>query len=80
MDDMAYVNIPVPKDVADRLRSDEDRARAGRVLSELMRPASPESDPLRVLIAALKDEAHGAGLTDAMIDAELAAYNAERRS
>jgi hypothetical protein len=80
MDDLAYVSIPVPKDVAERLRSDEDRARVGRVLSELMRPASPESDPLKLLIDAIKDQAHGTGLTDAMIDAELAAYNAERRS
>jgi hypothetical protein len=45
----------------------------------MVRPGSPETDPLAALIAEMKAEARTAGLTDADIDAELAAYNAERR-
>ena len=45
------------------------------------RPVSPESaDPLEAAILAVKAQARADGLTDAEIDAELAAYNAERRS
>jgi hypothetical protein len=40
---------------------------------------SPEDDPPAALIAEVEAEARSDGLTDAEIDAELAAYNAERR-
>jgi hypothetical protein len=39
----------------------------------------PERDPLIRAIAGLKAQAHAAGLTDEIIDEELAAYNAERQ-
>ncbi|HEX3883738.1 MAG TPA: hypothetical protein VHW66_13840 [Stellaceae bacterium] len=39
----------------------------------------PEVTPLARAIAELKAEARAAGLTDAEIDAELAAFKAERR-
>jgi hypothetical protein len=45
-----------------------------RVLSSRSGPS-----PLAEAIAALKVEVRQAGLTDAEIDAEIAAYNAERR-
>ena len=60
----------------------QDPARAdavGRLVSDILRPADAASDPLAVLIAELKAEAHGAGLTDAEVDAELARHHAERR-
>ena len=44
----------------------------------MLRPRSGPS-PLAAAIAKLKAEARAAGLTDADIDAELAAYDAERR-
>jgi hypothetical protein len=40
----------------------------------------PGDDPLVEAIAALKAEVCATGLTDAEIDAELDAYNAERRT
>lgn len=51
----------------------------GELVSQLLRPDSPEMDPLTALIAAVKAEARANGLTDEMIDAELDAYNAEHR-
>ena len=51
----------------------------GRLVSDMLRPSDPETDPLAALIAAVKAEARASGLTDEDIDAELAAYNAERR-
>ena len=44
----------------------------------MLRPHSGPS-PLALAIAEMKADARAAGLTDADIDAELAAYNAERR-
>jgi hypothetical protein len=42
-------------------------------------PTTANDDPLAGLIAEVKAEARAGGLTDEEIDAELAAYNAERR-
>jgi hypothetical protein len=50
----------------------------GRLVSRVLRPRAGPS-PLAQAIAELKAEARTAGLTDADIDAELAAYNAEHR-
>lgn len=80
MDREVNVVIPVTPEVADLLR-DPARARAvGRLVSDLVRPERPETDPLAALIAEIKAEARADGLTDQEIAAELAAYNAERRS
>ena len=45
----------------------------------VMQLIAVQADPLLPVIAALKAEARASGLTDEEIDAELAAYNAERR-
>jgi hypothetical protein len=47
-------------------------------VSRVLRPRSGPS-PLAQAIVELKAEARAAGLTDVEIDAELVAYNAERR-
>ena len=79
MDGDVVVGIPVSPEAADMLK-DEDRIKAvGRLVSDLLRPSSPEADPLAATIAEIKAEARADGLTDADIDAELAAYNAGRR-
>lgn len=79
MSDEVLVRIPVSPEAAALLR-DGARARAvGRLVSDLLRPGSAGTDPLAALIAEVKAEARAGGLTDAEIDAELAAYNAERR-
>lgn len=72
------VTIPVEPEVASALADARNRAAMGRLVSRVLRPHSGASAPARA-IAELKAEARAAGLTDADIDAELAACNAERR-
>jgi hypothetical protein len=74
------VEIEVSAEAAKALADDERRRQVGKVVSLLaVRPSAPEHDPLAILFAAIKRDAEADGLTDADIDAELAAYNAERR-
>ena len=73
------VTIPVDPQAAAALRDVRNRAAVGRLVSRVLHP-QPGDDPLIEAIAALKAEVRAAGLTDEEIDAELAAYNAERRS
>ncbi len=72
------VTIPVDAAVAAALADTRNRAAVGRLVSRVLRPHAGPS-PLAQAIAAMKEDARAAGLTDADIDAELAAYNAERR-
>jgi hypothetical protein len=79
MSDEVVVSIPVSPEAAEMLR-DRERARAvGKLVSDILRPANPGMDPLAALIAEVKADARAGGLTDEEIDAELSAYNAERR-
>jgi hypothetical protein len=80
MDDIVMVAIPVSAEAAKALADEARRSRVGKIVSDLLRPNSPESDPLAVLIAEVKKGARRAGLTDEEIEAELDAYNAERRN
>jgi len=72
------VTIPVDPEAAAALADARNRKAVGRFVSRALRPWAGSS-PLAQAIAELKKEARGAGLTDADIDAELAAHNAERR-
>jgi hypothetical protein len=78
MDSTVDVTIPVEPEAAAALADARNRAAVGRLVSRVLRPRSGPS-ALAQTIAQLKAEARAAGLTDADIDAELAAYNAERR-
>ncbi len=78
MDDRIDVTIPVEPEAAAALADARNREAVGRLVSRVLRPRSGPS-PLAHAIAELKAEARASGLTDADIDAELAAYNAERR-
>lgn len=78
MDSTVDVTIPVEPEVAAALADERNRAAVGRLVSRVLRPHSGPS-ALAQAIAELKAEVRAAGLTDADIDAELAAYNAERR-
>lgn len=78
MDSTVDVTIPVEPEAAAALADARNRAAVGRLVSRVLRPHAGPS-PLGQAIAALKAEARAAGLADADIDAELAAYNAERR-
>jgi hypothetical protein len=79
MSDDVMASLPVTPEAAELLRDTERARRMGKLVSDLLRPATPETDPLAVLIAEVKADARAAGLTDEEIDAEMAAYNAERR-
>jgi hypothetical protein len=78
MDKTVDVTIPVEPEVAAALVDARNREAVGRLVSRVLRRRSGPS-PLAEAIAELKAEARAAGLTDADIDAELAAYNAEHR-
>jgi hypothetical protein len=78
MDNMIDVTIPVEPEAAAALADTRNREAVGRLISRVFSSRSGPS-PLAQAIAALKAEVRQAGLTDAEIDAELAAYNAERR-
>jgi hypothetical protein len=73
------VDVTIPVEAAAALADARNREAVGRLVSRVLRPRSGPS-PLAEAIAELKAEARAAGLTDAEIEAELAAYNAERRN
>jgi hypothetical protein len=72
------VTIPVEPAAAAALADVRNREAVGRLVSRVLRPRSGPS-PLAQAIAEMKADARAACLTDADIDAELAAYNEERR-
>lgn len=77
MPDTVPVTLEVEPAAAAALGDPRTRARIGRLISRVLQPA-----PVEHLIAAmdaLAAEAERRGLTDEILEAELAAYNAERR-
>ncbi len=79
MNDVVMVEIPVTPEAAEALGDLSRRRRIGKLVSSMLRPESPGDDPLAVIFASIKSAARADGLTDAEIEAELAAYNDERR-
>jgi len=79
MPDTVPVTIEVEPIAAAVLGDPRTRAAVGRLVSRMLNPR-PGPSELAQAIAEAKAEARAAGLTDADIDAELEAYNAERRS
>ncbi len=78
MPDTVPVTIEVDPVAAAALTDARTRAAMGRLVTRVLHPR-PGPSELAQAIADAKAEARGAGLTDADIDAELDAYNAERR-
>lgn len=75
------IEVPIPLDeiAADALRADPvKRAAIGRLVSDWLRP---EGRAARLVAAMdrLGDDARAKGLTDEILNEELAAYNQERR-
>ncbi len=79
MADAVMVEIPVTPEAAEALGDLARRERVGKLVSNMLRPQSPGDDPLASVFASIKSAAQADGLTDEEIEAELAAYNAERR-
>lgn len=77
MSDTVDVTLALDPRTAAWLADPQRRAEAEELLNRTFRQAAVER--LFEAIAALKAEAHARGLTDEIIDEELAAYNAERR-
>lgn len=71
------VAIPIDANVAAALDDPARRALAGRMVSRMLEP--PSIERLFETLDAVSAEAARRGLTDEILDAELAAYNAERR-
>lgn len=77
MNQTSKIEIPVTPATA-RALSDARRLEAvGRLVDRLVRPGA--DDPLIALLERTAADATMAGLTEDMINEELAAYNAERR-
>jgi hypothetical protein len=76
--DTVEITLDVDAVAASALADARTRAAMGRLVSRVLHPRLGPSD-LAQAIADAKAEARSAGLTDADIDAELNAYNAERR-
>ncbi len=71
------IEVPVGEATA-RALSDARRLEAvGRLVDRMVRPGA--DDPLTAVLEATAAAAQAAGLTHEAIEAELAAYNAERR-
>lgn len=80
-DDVRTVDVPIPVDasIAPTLADEATRAWIGRQVSRMLRFRREGVEGLFVTMDALSAEAERRGLTDEILDAELAAYNAERR-
>lgn len=74
---MTKIEIPVEAATAAALADERRRDAVGRLVDRLVRPGA--DDPLIALFERTAADAQNAGLTEAEIEAELAAYNAERR-
>lgn len=78
MNQVSKIEIPVKEATVAALSDARRREAVGRLVDRLVRPGA--DDPLIALFERTAAEAQDAGLTKADIEAELAAYNAERRT
>ena len=77
MPDTIPVTFDLDPETAAALQDPATRARVERLIERTARPAT--IDRLFEVMDAMSAEAERRGLTDEILDAELAAYNAERR-
>jgi predicted nucleic acid-binding protein len=78
MNEVVTIEIEVAPETAQALTDPRRRQAVGRLVDRMVRP-TVDDDPLAAVLAATRRAAREAGLTDADIDAEIAAYRAERR-
>ena len=77
MNQASKIEIPVEEATAAALSDMRRREAVGRLVDRLVRPGI--DDPLIALLERIAAEAQEAGLVEAEVEAELAAYNMERR-
>jgi len=73
------VTIPVDESAAMELRDAGQRAAVGRLVSRVLERRRRGAERLVEVMDRFATEARANGLTDEILEAELAAYNAERR-
>lgn len=79
MNEVGMVPIPLSAEAAAGLRADPaTHPMMGGLADDVLR-GSAQADPLLAMMEAVGRKAQAAGLTEADVDAELAAWNAERR-
>ena len=78
MSEVVQIEIPVESETACALHDARRREAVGRLIDRIVRPRAAD-DPLAAVLEATARQARRSALTDEAIDAELAAYNAERR-
>ena len=78
MNDVSKIEIQVEAATAAALSDTRRLEAVGRLVDRLVRPGV--DDPLVALFERTSAEAHQVGLTEDEINAELAAYNTERRA
>ena len=78
MDNAVRIEVPVQPETAAAIRHERQLQAIGHLIDRLVRPSADE-DPLILLFKHISAEAEASGLTDQHVDAELAAYNSERR-
>ena len=78
MGNIVEITISVEEAAATALRDPLKREALGRLVSRWLQDAG-DPEALFAAIERLKVDARARGLTDDVVDAELAAYNAERR-
>ncbi|MDA8252905.1 MAG: hypothetical protein M0Z28_27580 [Rhodospirillales bacterium] len=76
MNQVTQIQIPVEAETAAALTDARRIEAVGRLVDRMVRPGA--DDPLAAVLDAAASEARAAGLIEADLDAELAAYNAER--
>ena len=77
MNQASKIEIPVEEATAAALSDLRRREAVGRLVDRLVRPGA--DDPLVALLERIAIAAQEAGLVEAEVEAELAAYNTERR-
>lgn len=78
MNETVTIEIEVTQETAHALADPRRRQAVGHLVDRMVRPTAGD-DPLAAVLAATRRAAREAGLTDTEIDAEIAAYRAERR-
>jgi hypothetical protein len=78
MNQLSKIEMPVEEATAAALADARRLEAVGRLIDRLVRPSA--DNPLIALLERASAKAQAAGLTADEIEAELAAYNAERRA